>query len=132
MLFKGLIESAILFIIAFLTTFAIVTVIKNTVRTPRPRNAAVATVGYSFPSGHAAAGGFFATSISYLMAQQFSGIIVLLVSALVVGIGVSIAVSRVFLRAHTIPQILVGLIIGVSVPLIIFHYQHTLLLFIFG
>lgn len=132
LLFNGSGRMAFLFIIAFLSTFGIVSLIKNTLRVPRPIDPLVETIGYSFPSGHAAAGGFFATSITYLMAQQFSGIIVLLVSALVVAIGVSIAVSRVFLRAHTIPQVLVGLIIGVSVPFIVFHYQHALIRFFFG
>ncbi|KAI9208315.1 PAP2 superfamily-domain-containing protein [Polychytrium aggregatum] len=69
---------------------------------------------YGMPSSHSQATGFFASYITFALLDRVSGsqpwkwpVLVLLNGA-----GISVAISRVTLRYHTWPQVLVGLVVG--------------------
>lgn len=105
--------SAILF---FLTTafFAVcVALIKEVTKIPRQIDPLVPVTGYSFPSGHSAGVMFLALSLVLLLRPlptptryTLYGVLALIV--------IAVGVSRVIYRAHTIPEVMVGYLLGAA------------------
>lgn len=117
--FLGNKEFVLGFIIAFVITFGLIGILKILFKTPRPKNPMVITYGYAFPSGHAAATTFLAVTFYALTPQSLGDTITQTVLIVSVIISLIIGISRVFLRAHTILQVLVGYAVGAVVPLLI-------------
>lgn len=114
---------AILFAVSFVVTFGIVGALKIILRTPRPKKSMIKTYGYSFPSGHAAAGAFLTVMAYYLAQSLYNETTALVAGGFMIIVTALVAVSRVFLGAHTAVQVLTGLIIGFIAPLAVLLNQ---------
>ena len=123
----GFFEDAILFVLAFSATFGLVGILKLVFHTPRPEHSMVKTWGSAFPSGHAVGSTFFAVMLSYYAFKTFETDIALFVGIVLVVLAAFVAVSRVFLRAHTAFQVSAGILIGLVVPLTIVLYETRIL-----
>lgn len=123
----GFFEDALLFVLAFVVTFGLVGILKLIFHTPRPAHPKVPTWGSAFPSGHAAGGTFFAVMLSYYAFRAFETDTALFVGIVLVVLAALVAVSRVFLRAHTAFQVAIGVLIGLLVPLTLILYRATIL-----
>lgn len=66
--------------------------------------------GYSFPSGHAAVGTCFYTVLAYLLCQLFGFSSILIAIAIV--LGMVIALTRVYLSAHWMVDVIFGFLLG--------------------
>lgn len=90
-----------------------VALIKEVTKMPRQLDPLVPVTGYSFPSGHAAAVMFLALSCSVLLRPlptntRYAVYAMLGIVVLAVGI------SRVVYRAHTIPEVVAGYLLGAA------------------
>lgn len=112
-------EAAGLFSIAFLITFGLVGGLKFITRVPRPKNPMVPTFGHAFPSGHAAAAAFTGVMAHYFSLVWLGENVATVVAIFFVVIALAVGISRVYLRAHTTLQVLVGFAIGIIVPLVV-------------
>jgi undecaprenyl-diphosphatase len=93
---------------------------KDLLNRPRPRwpHPLVVERSTSFPSGHSAAAGMFATAIVLLALTMVTSRLlgrVLLVTGVVVGL--LVAASRVFLGVHYLSDVVGGLLLGVLLTL---------------
>lgn len=88
-----------------------VQIMKEVLRIPRPTDALIETIGYAFPSGHAAGSAFLALSICHTVRTckkpvRYSVYVICFMSALAIGM------SRVTLGVHTPLQVGAGYVIG--------------------
>lgn len=118
-------SEALLFAVSFAATFGIVGALKIITRIPRPAHPMVATLGYAFPSGHAAAGTFLAVILSNFSMKIFSHNAALAVGIALGVAAIGVSISRVYLRAHTPLQVFSGMAIGALVPAFIFLNYGT-------
>lgn len=105
---------------ALVITFGISWLLKEITQLPRPANAQLVAPGlseYAFPSTHAASASTLAVLAGFhvrRLTKLDSTTIYLPISISVVAIGV----SRIVLRAHTVSDVLAGLVLGVSLGLL--------------
>lgn len=98
----------------FATTLGLIVstqVLKNVLRIPRPDAALIDTIGYAFPSGHAAGATFLFACMCYLVRNvrkplRYSLYVLCAIAALAIGI------SRVQLGVHTPLQVVAGFLLG--------------------
>lgn len=81
----------------------------------RPSGSLVGTVGYSFPSGHAVAGA--ATAVALVLVLMPAGPARRRWEWVAVGFAFVMAVSRVYLRAHWLSDVVAGVLLGAGVAL---------------
>lgn len=110
---------AIVFGISLLLTTGAVQLLKTALAVTRPDDALVALSSYAFPSGHAAAGAFLVTMVTWLLRRTASLAPrrTATISALVF-IALAIGTSRIFIGVHTPLQVLAGYVVGIMVPLL--------------
>lgn len=118
---------AVLIIAALLSVYTIVYVLKITTRVKRRSDARIALdhPDRAFPSGHAAAVAFLIPAITLTAPWGMPVITVILTSAF----ACAVILSRLSLRVHTIPQVLIGALIGLVIPLIVLSSEYTQSLF---
>jgi len=88
---------------------------------PRPSwDAPITTVGgFSFPSGHAAGGGMFATAIVLLaVAMLYRSRLRRTLCALGLAVGVAAGLDRIFLGVHYLSDVVAGWLLGTVIVLI--------------
>lgn len=81
----------------------------------RPPGALVGTVGYSFPSGHAVAGA--ATAVALVLVLMPAGPARRRWEGVAVAFAFVMAMSRVYLRAHWLSDVVAGVLLGAGVAL---------------
>ncbi len=111
LLSQGYTKDAFVLLVTSLTLGILVNTTKNYLKVARPADARVETVGYAFPSGHAAGVAFLAFVIVFLTRdfQPVYWYTVIASSLLIAGI---ICYSRVMLKVHTWFQVLCGIVFG--------------------
>ncbi len=111
LLSQGYTKDAFVLLVTSLTLGIVVNTTKNYLKVPRPADARVETVGYAFPSGHAAGVIFLALIITFLTRdfQPVYWYTIIASSLLIAGI---VCYSRVMLKVHTWFQVLCGIIFG--------------------
>jgi undecaprenyl-diphosphatase len=107
-------EAGIL-VVGLALTFALVHILKGSVDRPRPVNPLVGTDGHSFPSGHAAYSVAY-VAIAVALARSVSWLtgrvaVVLIAVALAAVVGI----TRIYLRAHFLSDVLGGWGLGAAV-----------------
>ena len=127
-LFLGYVSETLLFFIALVLTVSLVGLLKIIFRVARPKNAAFVIRSFSFPSGHAAGVVFLAFGILYLVSSVVSPTTLAGLALAFIPFVALVAWSRVALHVHTVFQVFVGLLIGVSIPLVVFMYSNFFLL----
>ena len=109
---RGRMVDAGLLVVALLVTWAAVDIAKEYFDRPRPPGSHVATRGAGYPSGHAAfAVAWLACAVTRARLAPITGRRIAAVAAAVV-LMAAIAVSRVFLRAHYLADVIGGLAPG--------------------
>ena len=89
------------------------TVIKQIIDRVRPTfNPAAATLGPSFPSGHATTAAAFYAAAALLLGRQRPRVTRAMVNGVAVGIAVAVAASRVLLDVHWLTDVIGGLALG--------------------
>ena len=104
--------AALYYVIAAVTSGAIVTVIKNLVGRPRPTAILVRPDFGSFPSGHSATAALIATTLAIIFWRTWvwvTGLVYVLLMML----------SRTYLGAHWILDTVGGMLVGVGVGIIL-------------
>jgi undecaprenyl-diphosphatase len=87
--------------------------VKNVVDRSRPAfNPAAATLGPSFPSGHAATAAVFYATAALLLGRRRGHTARALLAAGAAGIAVAVAASRVLLDVHWLTDVIAGLALG--------------------
>ena len=108
-------SDAIVLTVSWALTFALVHVAKAAYGEPRPPGAYVDTIGDAYPSGHAAYSVALVACAVVLvrrgstMALRFAAVSVALAAVVVVGL------SRVYLRAHYLSDVLGGIALGTAI-----------------
>ena len=109
---RGRMVDAGLLVVALLVTWAAVDIAKEYFDRPRPPGSHVATRGPGYPSGHAAfAVAWLACAVTRARLAPITGRRIATVAVAVV-LMAAIAVSRVFLRAHYLADVIGGLALG--------------------
>ena len=124
LLYVGRRFAAIRFILALILTTGAVTLLKEWLAVPRPADALATLDSYAFPSGHAAGSAFLAFTIWHLFVspKPHRRTRYWLTFGLFT-FAVLVALSRVLIGVHTIPQVFAGALLGVLIPLLIFHIK---------
>jgi membrane-associated phospholipid phosphatase len=92
---------------------ALTTIVKHVVDRTRPAfNPAAATLGPSFPSGHAATAAVFYATAALLLGRRRGHTARTVLTALAAGIAVAVAASRVLLDVHWLTDVIAGLALG--------------------
>lgn len=108
------------FFITLTATFAITHALKSIFKVARPEDALVESVGYRFPSMHAAIAGAFAASFAWHLATRAKHpalkIAVIALFALPVAI---IAATRIFLGVHETLDVIVGALLGIGIGFLV-------------
>ncbi len=112
LLSQGYMNDVFVLLITSLTLGIVVNTAKNYLKVARPTDARVKTVGYAFPSGHAAGVTFLAFVIVFLT-RDFQPVYWYTAIASCLLIAATICYSRVMLKVHTWFQVLCGIIFGV-------------------
>lgn len=81
--------------------------LKNTIKAPRPSNPLVPVEGYSLPSGHAQVSASFWGALATKLRDPW----LTLASALIV---TGVSLSRIFLRAHRVEDVVAGVAVGLA------------------
>ncbi len=105
---------------ALIITMAICWLLKEIIQLPRPANAQLITTGfseYAFPSTHAASAGTVAVLAGFHARRLTTLANTTIYLPLSVGV-IAVGISRVALRAHTISDVLAGLVLGISLGLL--------------
>lgn len=103
-------------VVALSLAIAVIAVgaLKQWTDVPRPSGSLVTTDGSSFPSGHAAyAVTYLAIAISWERMRDFFGRVVLVIGA--IALAVLIGLTRVYLRAHYLTDVIGGWSLGILV-----------------
>jgi len=115
--------SALVFFFTMVTTLGIVGVLKIVTRVKRRPDSLIsfANKNRAFPSGHVASIAFAATMVPYT-AIEVAPLNMYALGALGLFCTIVVALSRLALKAHTLTQVLAGLLIGVFVPILMIAY----------
>lgn len=107
--------NSILLIVSLLGAYAVVYILKVTIRVQRRKDARIKLdhTDRAFPSGHAAAVAFLIPALTYT-APWGMPIATLVVTSVLACI---VILSRLSLRAHTLGQVFTGAVIGILIPL---------------
>ncbi len=119
----GLYYSALVFFFTMVFVLGITGFLKLTTRVERRADCMV-DMPYknrAFPSGHSAAAAFVGTMVPYTI-PFYSPVGLYLFSALLGVFVLTVALSRLALRAHTLFQVIAGIAIGVAVPLLAIYF----------
>lgn len=105
-------------------------VLKKLMHVPRPLFAMVATADFSFPSGHAVVAVIFFGLIAYFFKDSIRSVVWrrIYIFACVL-LAVAVCVSRLYLNAHWLSDILAGVALGVfwiTLFIILFHFFTSL------
>jgi membrane-associated phospholipid phosphatase len=127
----NLYDGALIFLISLAILLCTVGALKLITRVKRPPDAMRRATWAAFPSGHAASTAFIAIMVPYTLAESFQWEYVIAISAGLSVITVVVALSRMVLHVHTTFQVIVGLALGIGIPLtcIIFAEQLRTLVF---
>ena len=91
--------------------------LKVWLQVPRPSEALIEVAGYGMPSGHAAGSAFLTLLVIHLSSKfrlpAFYAVIVF-----VLLLAVFISASRIYFQVHTLSQVLIGSLLGVTFGLI--------------
>lgn len=130
--YVGLDEQVPIFIGTLCVTLGIVAFIKLTYPVPRRKDALVHLGNNrAFPSGHAASSALVSIIVPYTLAQTLSLATVGILAALFAFGAVVVAASRLTLRVHTATQVVVGLVLGVLLPLACIYFLNPIVLSLF-
>ena len=129
---RGRTVDAGLLVVALLVTWVAVDVAKEYFDRPRPPGSHVGTQGAGYPSGHAAfAVAWLACAVTRVRLAPSTGRRVAAVAAAVV-LMAAIALSRVFLRAHYLADVIGGLGLGGTIfglagitTVVVSHLRHN-------
>lgn len=112
--------SAVIFFISFVVTAGFVVILKQVLAVPRPEEALIEIIGYALPSNHAALSVFLATSLTWVLFTdtKFTKTAASSLSALLFLLALVITLSRLTLHVHTPFQVIVGALLGITIPLL--------------
>lgn len=100
-------------------TVVIAGLVKHGIQCPRPTGLVVTPKGYSFPSGHASLSTAFFTFLAIMLGRQRSKLYKTVVNT-TAGILISmIIMSRLYLGAHWLTDVIGGLLLGASCALLV-------------
>lgn len=102
-------------VLTWIAAEVLLTVAKAYFHRGRPPNELVATMGYSFPSGHAVAGA--ATAVALVLVLMPSGRRRRKWEAIAMLFAFVMAFSRVYLNAHWLSDVVAGVLLGIGVAL---------------
>ena len=119
----GLYYSALVFFFTMVFVLGFVGFLKLTTRVERRPDCMVKLPHHNraFPSGHSAAAAFVGTMVPYTI-PFYSPVVLYIFSALLGLFVLTVALSRLALRAHTLFQVIAGIVIGVAVPLLAIYF----------
>ena len=100
---------AILLASTTITTAAIIEILKETLKIPRPSSMLVQETGYALPSGHATFAVIFFGLLVYIFAKPKYKTKAIITSTLLI---LTIAASRLYLQVHWATDVITGLAIG--------------------
>jgi undecaprenyl-diphosphatase len=106
-------EALVVWLLAMAIYEPLVSLIKDAYARPRPPDAAVGTTGFSFPSGHATVGA--AVAIGLVIVLFPAGPRRRYYEVLAGGFAFFMAVSRVYLDAHWMSDVVAGTALGAAV-----------------
>jgi len=110
-------QSALFFALTFSATMVINTILKYSLKVPRPANARITLHDPAFPSGHCAASVSFALLVTYI--SRISTEPNMLPSVMLLWVvAFCIIASRLYMRVHTKTQVFAGILVGALVPLL--------------
>lgn len=124
------VKGLMMILISLLISGLLSQIIKISFRVPRPENALVSEIGYSFISAHSAVSFALAFTCIYLLFKYFKDhryYINVLHSAFFLSLASMIAMSRIMLQVHKFIDLAGGLIIGIlSMYLSVKVYYSTI------
>ena len=103
------------FALAVLTSEILISVLKSAYARPRPPDSLIVTSDYSFPSGHAIAGAVTAVGLVIVLLPPGRARWHWEVNAVVISF--LMALSRVYLRAHWLSDVVAGALLGAGLAL---------------
>ena len=122
---------ALVLVVGFVLIYVAVHVTKDALARPRPPGSLVSTVGYAYPSGHAAyATAWIAVAVALTRRLRLvtSGVLVFIALAIAVAVGA----SRVYLRAHWASDVSGGWGLGVgmfatlaAITVVVEYFRHN-------
>lgn len=116
---------AILFTGGVIVMSAAVIGLKQWLAVPRPDNALVEMSTYAFPSAHATSVMFLAVALIFiLLLIKTDRLPAINLSLSILLIAILIGLSRVFIKVHTLTQVLAGFVLGALVALVFFYPSY--------
>jgi membrane-associated phospholipid phosphatase len=126
----NLFDGALIFLISLAVLLVTVGGLKVITNVKRPPDALRPAAMGAFPSGHSATAAFIAIMVPYTLADSVSFTTTAIVALVLGTIAILVALSRMVLHVHTTFQVLVGLIIGIGIPLICIQFAEELKAFL--
>lgn len=106
---------------ALIVNALVVELLKQILQVPRPEDALITLSSYAFPSAHAAGSMMLAITAALLLkASALPLRIRLSLTGGAVLLSLVVGFSRVGIGVHTIPQVMVGFLIGAIIPLVFY------------